>query len=56
MAVRVACGFGVDGESVSGMLGLPVLDQTVDGVNQAVLGDGVEEPNKVTIGSAEVYV
>ena len=36
---RIASGFGVDGKSVGVVLVLPLLNQRVNGINQAVLGD-----------------
>ena len=35
------------------MLLLPMLDQAVDRVDEAVLGDRVEEANKVIVGCVE---
>ena len=40
---RIACGFGVYGQGVGGLLSLPLLDQRVDCINKAVLRHGVEE-------------
>ena len=51
VVIRVACGLGVHGESVSGLLSLPFLDQGMDCVNQSMLGDGVEKTNEVIVGS-----
>ena len=34
---RIACGLGVHGQSVGGLLSLPLLDQRVDCINEAVL-------------------
>ena len=42
MMERVACRFCVHGQSVSGLLTLPLLDHGVDCIDEAVLGDGVE--------------
>ena len=39
VVVRVAGGLGVNGDGVSGLLLLPLLDQAVDGVDQAMLLD-----------------
>ena len=35
----IACGFGIDGEGMGGLLGLPFLDDGVDGIDQSVLGN-----------------
>ena len=47
---RVASGFGVNGKSVGVVLALPLLNEGVDGVNQAMLWNSVEEANKVVVG------
>ena len=53
MMERVACRFCVHGQSVSGLLTLPLLDHGVDCIDEAVLGDGVEEADKVIVGRVE---
>ena len=50
---QVAGGLGVHGQSVSGLLSLPLLDHGVDRVDEAVLGHGVEEADKVIVGRVE---
>ena len=35
----IACGFGIDGEGVGGLLDSPFLDEGVDGIDQSVLGN-----------------
>ena len=49
----VASGFGVDRESVCIGLALPLLDHRMDGVKESVLGDGIEETDKVVIGRVQ---
>ena len=46
---RIARGLGVHCQSMCGLLRLPLLDQRVDCVNEAVLWD-----DKVVVGSVEV--
>ena len=53
---RVATTLGVDGEGVGRLLCLPLLDQGVYGVNEAVLWDRVEKANKVIVGGVEIDV
>ena len=53
---RIACGFGVYGQGVGGLLSLPLLDQRVDCINKAVLRHGVEEAVEVVVGGVEVDV
>ena len=36
----VACGLGVDGDGVGGLLVVPFLNEGMGGINQTVLGDG----------------
>ena len=50
---RVASGFGVNGQGVGVVLALPLLDEGVDSVNQAMLWNGVEEAHKIIIGGME---
>ena len=54
MVVRVACGLGVYGDGVSGLLFLPLLDQAVDCVDQATLGDRVEEETRSSFAARRV--
>ena len=51
---RIACGFGVHGQGVCSMLELPLLDQGVDCIDEAVLGYRVEETDEVIVGRVEV--
>ena len=46
----VAGGFGVDGQSVGVVLVLPLLDQGMYSIDQAVLWDGVEEAREIVVG------
>ena len=39
VVVRIAGGLGVNGDGVSGLLFLPLLDQTVNSIDQAMLGN-----------------
>ena len=52
MMERVAGGLGVHGQSVSGLLSLPLLDHGVDGINEAVLGHGYGHGNCIAAESA----
>ena len=51
-----ACQYGSDGKdcvdcnSVGVILVLPLLNQGMNGINQAVLRDGVEEAHKIIVG------
>ena len=51
---RVASGFCVNGQGVCSMLELPLLDQGVDCIDEAVLGYRVEETDEVIVGRVEV--
>ena len=39
VVVRIAGGLGVNGDGVSGLLFLPLLDQTVDCIDQTIAGE-----------------
>ena len=54
--VGIACGFGVNCKGMCGVLGLPMLNKTVDRLDQAMLGDGVEEAHEVIVCGMEVDV
>ena len=47
---RIASGFGVDCKGVGVVLALPLLNERVNGINQAVLGNGVEETDEIVVG------
>ena len=47
---RIASGFGVDCKCVGVVLALPLLNERVNGINQAVLGNGVEETDEIVVG------
>ena len=49
----VASGFGVHRKSVCSILALPLLDHRMDCIDKSVLGDGIEEADKVIIGRAQ---
>ena len=48
VVVRIACGLGVNGDGVGG-----ALNQAVDSINEAVLGDRIEETYKVIVCGME---
>ena len=56
MMERIAGGFCVHCDGVGRILVLPVLDHGVDGINEAMLWNGVEETNEVVIGGVESNV
>ena len=53
---RVASGFCVNGQGVCSMLELPLLDQGMDCIDEAVLGYRVEEADVVIVGRVEVDI
>ena len=56
MMERVACGFCVHGQGVCSMLELPLLDQGMDCIDEAVFGYRVEEADEVIVGRVEVDI
>ena len=49
----VAGGLDIHCDGVGGLLLLPVVDQRVNGINESVLGDRVEEANEVVVGGVQ---
>ena len=49
----VAGGVDINCDGVGGLLLLPVVNQRVNGINESVLGDRVEEANEVVVGGVQ---
>lgn len=48
--VGIVSGVDADGDSMGGLLLLPLLGKAEDRVNESVLRHGIEEPDEVVVG------